>query len=1038
MKKRALFTLALAMLMALMLCITVGATTTVTDDETDEVTLGNCTITGLDGVTIPEPTTGLVYTLDDETKTATVSGRGSFTGGNLVFPSSVTYGERTYAVTKINSNLFRSLSYSLYVPDSITFIGGGSNTGTFGNSTLDKVYIGSGLSGFEREVFSGSKGMSTFVCKSKPTYIGIYAFNQMSAGASGISDYELDLSQVIRFEEYAFNGASFLRELALNENVEHIGNCAFKNCSNMNGSIVIPANCQLKDACFNGTNLDLVVIKVNKGEKFTAPLELFSGAAAGLTVVISGDAVAGADYFFSNNAMTVHMPSFAQLQAFVSSVAKFTNGAPRITVATFYACEEGKYYSCTAQGVLTEKGDANSHYYTAETVHFEKNCSQYERESYICYCCGIENVVSQGTELGAHVNEITTKEANCQSMGYIVYECTVCDYEETVHFIDKTSHSATVKEYRLKDFKTVEEKTRCEHCNTLVSAQDVSLVNKCFIQGYGQELFDATMEYVSVSANGVATPSNATFNNAVIYFPSCVEKDGEIIPVSTVQGFKAKSIKAIYIPDNVTRIAGGSGVGCFGDISSLKNIVVGKGVTELEQEIFCMGSGATLDEFIFKGTISVLKHQCLTNVKAASTDIPYEFNTYLSYAGKWVNLNGNIIREARIARGCDLNEKYAFNNANGLIAVYIEGGEDASNALDLGQEFASNTATTNYYIKGFVTVSGQAAISDRRNIRIYMSSVEAIDLFASAIKSYDYSGRINEVTFMDCSTNTAWFVSSSANRVEHPSISFSHGGGLFESTSATCNSKGTSVEKCFVCGAIVASTTIEKLEHTFDGGVITKMPTATEEGIIVYTCFDCGEAKEERIIVALGTHKEIVKVYYENGFDKVGLAIITCEDCDHNYQMHLDAVFEILGYSVNNEYTAITCGYKINADALAYYEQNVAKLEFGIILANASDVATNGLLDESYNMLSTVRGGKIAIEERSIIVVDAVVKGATTDTLRNFDFILAMYILADKDADGELEMQYLQHSMNCGDNKEITVNGEAFNTISINRAIASA
>ncbi|MBQ3589670.1 MAG: hypothetical protein II980_04375, partial [Clostridia bacterium] len=101
MKKRALFTLVLTVLMLLALCLGISAAETVTDDATDTLTLGACTINGLDGVTIPDPTVGLVYTLDSTTKTASVSGRGSFTGGNLVFPSTVTYGGETYNVTRI-------------------------------------------------------------------------------------------------------------------------------------------------------------------------------------------------------------------------------------------------------------------------------------------------------------------------------------------------------------------------------------------------------------------------------------------------------------------------------------------------------------------------------------------------------------------------------------------------------------------------------------------------------------------------------------------------------------------------------------------------------------------------------------------------------------------------------------------------------------------------------------------------------------------------------------------------------------------------
>ncbi len=1033
MKRRALFTLMLVVLMVLVLGITASAAESVTDDNTDTLTLGACTINGLSGVTIPDPTVGLVYTLDSTTMTASVSGRGSFTGGDLVFPSSVTYKGSTYAVTKINSNLFQKLTYNLYVPDSITAIGGGGNTGTFGNSTIDKIYIGSGLTRIEQEVFSGSKGFNTFVCKSKPTYIGVNAFNANQTTAE-LGDYEFDLSNVIRFEQRAFAGANFVRELVLNENVEYIGAEAFVSCSRMNGSIIVPENCELNNRCFNGTSLDRVIIKIKDGETFNAPAEMFSGANGNLTVVFDGPALAN-NYFFSGGMGTVtsvHFQSLAQIEAFVKSVSQ-KSGKERISGALFYSCDNGKYYSASSAGEITEKGEIDAHIYTNEPVLFEKDCSSYERKSYVCYCCGIEDVVSQGTELGEHVNEITIKEASCQSKGYIQYKCTVCDYEETVHFYDKSLHSATVVEYVQKDYKTLEATYKCEHCNTVVEVKDISLVNKCYIKGYGQELFDATLEYVNVSADGVATPSNASFNNAVIYYPTCVEIDGSVVEVKTVQGFKKYSIQKIYIPDSVTRIAGGSGVGCFGDISTLKNIVVGRGITELEQEVFCMGSGATLDEFIFKSTISVLKHQCLTGVSASSTSIPYEFNTYLTYAAKWVNLNGTILREVTIAKGCNLSEKFAFNNANGLKTVYIEGGDTPETALDLGQEFTSNLATVNYYIKGYVTVSGQAMLSGQNNTRVYMMNTEAIDLFASAIVNHGYNDRIKKTTFMDCSTDTAWYVDQSGERTAHTTVSYSHGG-ITEITGASCGQAGTSVVKCFVCNEIVSSTETEALEHSFDGGVITKMPSATEQGTIVYTCLECGQAKEEAIFVALGTHTETVKIYYTNGFDNKGTSIATCAHCDYTQTVELDAIFVVLGYSLKQDLSAITCGYQINIKALEYYENHVGRLEFGVILVNASDVVANGLLDEDNSLANGVRGYKSEIVNRNIVSLDVCVKGASTAELKALDFLLSLYVYADNNADAQAEMQYLQHSMLSGENNQVAVGDKMLNTISISRA----
>lgn len=993
MKKKISLFILLAFVFVLAFAFSVSAATTVTDDGSN-VTLGDCTIENLDGITIPSPTRGLAYTLDEEAGTAAVSGRGSFAGGELVFPSSVTYNGTTYPLTKINSKLFQNLTYNLYVPDSVTFIGGGSYSGTFGNSTIAKIYIGKGLVGFEQEVFSGSKGLETFVCKAKPTYIGVYAFNVFTASSNGMTKVELDFSEVTRVEELAFNsnnlqGRHFISYANVNfsEKINYIGPNAFVG-SKANGSIVIPADCVLSSRCFNGTSFEMVVIKVEKGTTRQLPQELFSGSDGGLTVVFDGAVEANQNHVFSGNNTNVYMPSYELIEKLALTASK-KSGNERLGKVTFYSCKENKSYSSTSAGVLTEIG-VGEHIYSSDPFHFDANCSQYEKEAYVCYACGHENVVFEGTELSNHIFEVAVKQPTCQSKGYTEYRCTVCAHTEIAHVVAKNQHSATIVTYKEKENATLTVTRICEYCKQEVNSDDVSLVNKCYIEGYG--LFDATMEYVYVDSFGNASPSAIEFNNATIYFPSYVEIDGNIVKVETVQGFKAKSIEGIYIPDTVTRIVGGSGVGCFGDISALKNVVVGKGVTTIEQEVFCMGNGATLDEFIFKGTVTRIETFGLKTLKRASADIPYEFKTNLTYVGKQVNLGGNLLSEVKIAKGCDLHEGFAFNDANGLLSVYIEGGDSASEALNLGQEFTSNIGTKYWYIKGYVTVSAQAVLSGQNGSIIYMESTDAIDVFANAIKSNKFNDRIEYAVFMDCSTDTAWYVNRNAERSVHPNKTFSHGAVSYE-ISSTCTQAGTHSEICFVCGDTVSSETVEVKEHAFDGGIISVMPTNSSEGEIVYSCLTCGKV-ETRVIPKLSqNHNCIIVIEYVNGFDNKGVQNIKCQDCEYSEDRVLDAIFIVLGYSVSNDKTGITSGYRINKEALEYYESNIGPIEFGFMVADATDVKNNGIVDESLKMLSTIKGCQITISNRMFSYIDVKINGATTVESQAREFILSVYVI---------------------------------------------
>ena len=1028
--KKVLLILAICLTMCAIFAFSVSAATTVTDDGSN-MTLGNCTIANLDGVTIPSPTRGLKYDLDFETKIATVSGRGTFTsGGDLVIPSTVTYDGHTYEVKTIAPACFNGdggrMTYNLYIPDSVTRVGGGGRAGCFGNSNLRDVYIGCGLTEIEQETFSGSSGVTAFVCKSKLKKIGKYAFNGLAKG-SELKALEIDFSQVTYIETVAFNGATLFSgvDFEFTGDLEFIGETAFVS-SGLSGTMIVPEDCVLGHRCLNGSSFDLVVINVAPGTVRDLPQELFSGASGGLTVVFNGGATTSKPHLLSNNDMKIFMPTKEQIQTLATAIAGQSN-ASRLTKVTFYSCEDGEKYSCTGAGVLSAGTATDEHAYTTDVVVHEADCSSTRRESYICYACGEEKVVYAGTELGNHIFSTTTKAPSCQSVGYTEYLCTVCGFGEVKDFVEKTSHSNTVVKYGAVIGSTLMVTTSCEYCNTVEGTEGLSLVGKCYIEGYG--LFDATLDYVSVSADGTLTPSGATFDKAEIYFPSFVEVGGSVVEVKTISGFKAKSIKAIYVPDTVTRIAGGGGVGCFGDCYDLKDVVVGKGVTKLEQEVFCMGNSVKVTEFIFKATITEIHTLALNNICAYADGIPYEFNTYLSYVGRQVNLSGTIIREAYIAKGCDLHEKFAFNNANGLISVYIEGGDTPETALDLGQEFTSNTSTKYYYIKGYVTTSGQAVIAGIGDTRIFMESTDAIDLFASAIKSQGFSSRINNATFLDCSTGKTWWIKATTDRQEH-SVAFTHAVISVE-TKASCTQVGTKTEKCFVCDKVLSYEEAEGAEHSYDGGVITVAPNCKDLGSIVYSCVLCGEQKEYSIFRDYSAHDYKVFIAYALGFDKNGEKGDMCTICeDIKNSSVTDPILVPLGYSVRDELGArdgLNGGYCINTELLKLYESVNGKVRVGIVIANASYAKANGLLDSAFKVIGT-KALQVELDSRDYTSFNLSITGFDSDSLKALDLVISAYVI-EGDSVG-----FVQYEMPDKDNAPDTFGAYRLNTVSIDRA----
>ena len=1032
--KKLLLTLAICALMCALFVMGASAATAVTDDGSN-VTLGDCTIAN-SGVTIPSPTRGLAYSLDDETGTATVTGKGSFAGGegtSLVIPSSVTYNGKTYPVETISAGVFKNMTFNLYIPDSLVTIAGGNYNGAFGTCVIDKAYIGCGIKTFGRETFSTASGFSVFFCQAKPEIIDMYAFNTMTVATTDIVG--LDFSETKRVEQLAFNGCPLRMYLNFTDNLEYIGQDAFLKASPVYA--YIPAGATVSKSSFNNAQaLTLMVFEVAPGTTRTFPQEFLSAAGAtnNFSLVITGKVTFGGQAPFpGRNGQKLYLPTIATLETMLENyVDTVPNYKDRIEYFTVYVCETGKTYKAYQNGTYSETGTAAENHAYSEFVHYDANCTYFERNEKYCYACGNRVRDNLGTTLGDHIFETSTKIPTCQSIGYTEFDCTVCDFQEVGAFVDKAQHSNTVEKYGAVNGHLLEVSYYCEYCNTFDRTESVSLVNKCYIEGYGLFNATSTLSYISVDANGAVTPSGATFDRANLYFPSYVMVGEEIVKVTTIGGFNGKSIRAIYIPDTVTRIIGGSNIGCFGNNPNLLVVVVGKGVTKVEREIFSNGTNPVLKEFIWKGTITEIHTYAFNHVSAESNTIPYEFNTRLTYVGQKVNLDGNLIREAHIAKGCNLSEKFAFNNANGLVTVYIEGGDTKETALDLGQEFTSNTATKYYYIKGYVTVSGQAVLAGQKDTRIFMESVDAIDVFANAILAQNHNYRINDATFLDCATKKTWWIRNSNPRQEH-TVAFYHGG-VFTETEATCTQTGSRTESCFICKAVVSTTETSKLEHKVDGGVITVTPNCATLGTIAYSCIYCGEGEERSIFRDYSTHEYSYFIAYVNGFDKAGAEGERCAICkDTRNDIVLGAIITPVGYSVKNNRTGIDGGYQIDKELLAKYEAANGKVRIGIIVVNSALAQQLGLVDEEFELISE-KGIQVELVERGYSLFSLSITGFNTDALKSLNLLITSYIIADLDGNGESEISYCQYEMPTCDNAPATFGGVTLNTVSIDRA----
>ena len=884
--KRFLLVLTVCALMCCLLIFSASAVDVEDSGDTKFSAVGDCVIKGLDGVTIPSPTRGLKYSIDEINEFATVTGRGSFQAGtDFVVPSSVTYNGKVYPVTGVGSALLSGVATSsVFIPDSVTVL----EYQSFSNSTRGAIYIGSGLDEISGEVFSNAQGITEFVCKSKPKVIRRYAFNMTNSSTSTpATRYELDLSEVTEIVDYGFYQSKLITYANLSDKLTSIGSQAFCQAERLAGTVIIPQGCSLGFSAFNGCHaLSTVVIEIADGEIKDIPAQLFSNAGTNdFSIVFTGRVNVTSEEPLTGKRgvnQKVYFTTLDYAQEFVNDIVANNTRKERLTYVTYYICDEGKTYSCDTSGVLTEKQGDYLHCYT-ELLNIDADCSNFQREAYVCYCCGYENKVSQGSEYGPHKLTYVEKLPTCTSKGYKEFTCMVCAIEFVGEWKDAISHTIEEAGYSVNGH-IITVTGACINCGGAQVSEQISLVNKTYIEGYG--LFDATLSHITVSADGVVTPnSSATFNKTVIYFPSYVQQGDTIIEVKKIQGFKGKSIQQIYVPDTVDELVcpSNSSNGCFGDNSALTTVVVGKGVTKIGRELFSMGGGATITTFIFKGTITELGQYSLQNMNKGE-GLVYELNTRLETIGTLVN-TGNLLQEVYIAYGCEIAGK-AFNGALGIVNCYVEGGETASEATALPVElFSGNNRSLRVYMNGYV-VTGGNHVSPTYGAHWYFGTRDQMIEFIRSASGRQGNERFGQSAFFTCSDvgsetdGNRWRIqqgnissTTTIDKFYHDNYGvnehISLGGVVVE---PTCSAEGSVTANCFVCSATLATETIEKLPHSYDGGVITVMPNCKELGVIVYNCLACDDTEEVKIFRDLETHDfQFVLLYANGGYCLLGM-----------------------------------------------------------------------------------------------------------------------------------------------------------------------
>ncbi len=166
---------------------------------------------------------GIYYDIYDNEAMVTYKNYSSYTSyysdysGDVTIPASITFGNKTYTVTRINDYAFYESTdlTSVNIPNSVTYIGG--------------------------DAFYNCTGLRSVNISNSVTEIGGYAFY----GCSRLTSVTMSNS-ITAIYDCVFYGCSNLTNIEIPNSVTHIGQWAFYQCSGLT-SINIPASVTMVD-----------------------------------------------------------------------------------------------------------------------------------------------------------------------------------------------------------------------------------------------------------------------------------------------------------------------------------------------------------------------------------------------------------------------------------------------------------------------------------------------------------------------------------------------------------------------------------------------------------------------------------------------------------------------------------------------------------------------------------------------------------------------------------------------------------------------
>ncbi len=502
---------------------------------------------------------GILYTLDEENKTAEVTeykNKQNSAYTEVVIPAYVSRDGEEYAVTTIGGASFDGSSYlkSVTIPNTVTTI----KTAAFlGCEKIKEITIPNSVTNMERNVFQQCSGLEKIVLSNSLTQIGYATFVHCESLKEVILPNELTM-----ISEYAFAHCGSLEEIVIPENVTTIGEGAFSFCNGL-AQVVIPERVtEATGYSFSGCNgLETIFYPDHLKTGF---VDQYQMDAAQVSYIVNDDGTVSLAVEHLPEGMTeISLPSDIGGRKIVSITGPQGVNLP---------------VSCAKHYTKTYTKSADSHQYTCAVCKKPvKEAHSYEKGSQLCVCGYVPFAIT------AQPTGLQLAYAHKDAVLSVTVKATFGTERITYQWQEngKTISGATAASYAIPSGKPVGSYTYtckliCGGYSQVTKAAIVTVKPPVKSKKYKDDANMATYKVTKVRMDGKGTVEYVkpvSKKKATVIIPATVEIGGVTYKVTAIakNAFKNnRNIKRLTIEENVEKIGAKAFYGC----KKLKNITI--------------------------------------------------------------------------------------------------------------------------------------------------------------------------------------------------------------------------------------------------------------------------------------------------------------------------------------------------------------------------------------------------------------------------------------------------------------------------------